>query len=119
MFNIFKKKEKNKNDYSLWVNKEIELAKEAGINLSEHVTSNTHPLHAKQIRIALCDELSPNQIEQIKNTVYKNEEELIDMRNLYLTLPDFEYIKEYYPELELDDNKLYCVTYSEDCPFYN
>ena len=28
-------------------------------------------------------------------------------------------IKEYYPELELDDNKMYCVTYSEDCPFYN
>ena len=28
-------------------------------------------------------------------------------------------ITEYYPELELDDNKLYCVTYSEDCPFYN
>lgn len=28
-------------------------------------------------------------------------------------------IKEYYPELDLDDNKKYCVTYSEDCPFYN
>jgi hypothetical protein len=28
-------------------------------------------------------------------------------------------IKEYYPELELDDNIKYCVTYSEDCPFYD
>lgn len=28
-------------------------------------------------------------------------------------------IKEYYPELDLEDNKKYCVTYSEDCPFYN
>ena len=28
-------------------------------------------------------------------------------------------IKEFYPDLDLDDNKKYCVTYSEDCPFYN
>ena len=28
-------------------------------------------------------------------------------------------IKEYYPELDLEDNKKYCVTYSKDCPFYD
>lgn len=99
MFNFFKKKEEKK-DYTFWIQEEIKNANEAGIKLEDYITVNTHPLHAKQIKLAIADELSPEQIRTIVNTKYNNEEELIDLRNKFLVSPDFNYMKEYFkPEI--------------------
>lgn len=104
MFNFLKKKKEEKKDYTFWIQEEIKDANEAGIKLEDYVTINTHPLHAKQIKLAIADELSPNQLKVIVNTKYTNEEELIDLRKEFLITPDFNYIKEYYKPKIIKEN---------------
>ena len=110
MFKIFQKTQ----NYNRWLTNEIKEAKNLGFNLEEYINANTHPLHAKQIKLALYDELSPKQIQKIANMKYINEEEIINLRNKFLVEPDFEYIKEYYkPNIiketneEININSLY------------
>ena len=52
MFKIFQKKQ----NYNTWLTNEIKEAKNLGFNLEEYINANTHPLHAKQIKLAsrLC-----------------------------------------------------------------
>ena len=59
MFNIFKKKSKN---FNYWLQEEINICNKYGYDLTKYITPNTHPLHAKQIKIALFDELPEDKI---------------------------------------------------------
>lgn len=90
MFNFFNKK------YNYWLQQEIDICEKYGYNLKKYINYNTHPLHAKQIKIALFDELPENIILKISNLKYTTEEDIIKERNKYYTLVDEKYFLEKY-----------------------
>lgn len=107
MFSLFKKKQK---EYNYWLQQEIELCEKYNYDLKKYITYETHPLHAKQIKIALFDELPEEVILKISRQKYINELELIKFRENCYTEIELEYfLNKYKPKqinLAIKNNKI-------------
>lgn len=101
MFNIFKKKSKK---FNYWLQEEINICNKYGYDLTKYITPNTHPLHAKQIKIALFDELPEDKILKIAKQNYINELEIIKLRESFYTDINLEYFLNRYKPKEIKSN---------------
>lgn len=72
MFDFLKKK------FNFWLTQEIEICEKYNYDLKKYITPKTHPLHAKQIKLALFDGLCEDDIVKLSKMNYIDERQIID-----------------------------------------